>query len=49
MVIFEISFGEQRILIRRSGYFLSIVRVLGLFLKYHEVNRDPSLGWEVIF
>ena len=43
-VIFEISFGEWRILIRRSGYFLSIIRVLRLFLKYLKVKRDLSIG-----
>ena len=48
-VIFEISFGEYRILIRRSGYFLSINRVLRLFVKYNKVNRDLSFGVVVIF
>ena len=48
-VIFEISFGEYRILIRRSGYFLSINRVLRLFLKYQEKKRETSLGGLVIF
>ena len=38
-VIFEISFGEYRILIRRSGYFLSINRGLRLFVKSNKVNR----------
>jgi len=47
-VIFEISFGEFRILNRRSGYFLSINRVLRLFVKYNKVNRDLSFGGVVI-
>ena len=48
-VIFEISIGEYRILIRRSGYFLSIIRVLRLFVKYNKENRDLSFGGVVIF
>jgi len=32
-----------------GGYFLSIIRVLRLFFKYHKVNREPSLGGEVLF
>ena len=47
-VIFEISFGEYRILIRRSGYFLSIDRVFRLFVKYNKVNRELSFGGMVI-
>ena len=48
-VIFEISFGKYRILIRRGGYFLSIDRVLRLFIKYNKVNRELSFGGVVIF
>ena len=48
-VILEISFGEYRILIRMSGYFVSINRVLRLFVTYNKVNRDLSFGGVVIF
>ena len=45
-VIFEISFGEYRILIRRGGYFLCIIRGLTLFVKSNKVNREFSFrGW----
>jgi len=29
--------------------FLSIIRVLRLYLKYNKVNREMSFGGEVIF
>jgi len=48
-VIFQISFYEYRTLIRRGGYFLSIIRVLRLFIKYNKVNRELSFGGLVFF
>jgi len=48
-VIFKISFYEYRTLIRRGGYFLSIIRVLWLFLKYYSVNGEFSIGGVVSF
>ena len=48
-VIFQNSFYEYRTLIRRVGHFLGIIRGLRLFLKYHEVKREPSIGGLVIF
>jgi len=48
-VIFQNSFYEYRTVIRRGGHFLGIIRGLRLFLKYHEVKREPSLGGLVIF
>jgi len=35
--------------IRRGGYFLRIIRVLRLFLKYHKANREMSFGGEDLF
>ena len=48
-VIFQNSFFEYRTFIRRGGHFLGIIRGLRLFLKYHEVKIEPSLGGLVIF
>ena len=47
--IFQISLGEKRSVIRRGGYFLSIIRVLRLYLKYSKVNRELSFGVEIVF
>jgi len=48
-VIFQISKGVERNVIRRGVYFLSIILVLRLYLKYNMVNREQSFGGVVIF
>jgi len=48
-IIFQISYGKLRTVIRRDGYFLSNIRVLRLFFKYNKVNRELSFGEVVIF
>ena len=48
-VIFQITKGELRTVIRRDGYFLSNIRVLRLFFKYSKENRELSFGGVVIF
>jgi len=48
-VIFQISFYEYRTHIQRGVYFLSIIRVLWLLVKYNKVNLELSFGGVVIF
>jgi len=48
-VIIQISFYDYRTLIQRGVYFLSIIRVLLLLVKYNKVNLEMSFGGLVIF